>query len=154
MGLTLHKKFFLIILIFCCPNLFGSARVFLFSIQENDTTLSIFKNYKKDTSVDAPLQILKICSCQILDLQSSNHRQRNIALLAERSKSRDLNYDLNRISRVIGKEKKHMQNFFYDKLVVTNSFTERTDCRSLYLKLKRKNKYLILYDILDADTRR
>jgi hypothetical protein len=154
MGIFIHKNIFALVLVSCLPNLFVSACDLLPSLEKNDTVLYISRNYEKDTNVEAPIQIMKICSCQILDLQSSNHRQRNIALLAERSKSRNLSYDINRITRVMGKEKKHMQSFFYDKLTVTNSFTERTDCRSLYLKLKRKNKYLILYDILDADARR
>jgi hypothetical protein len=153
MGLSLLARLLTPLLIFSSPSLFGSAGNFLPRDKKSDTTVSVSKSYKKDTVVNTSSQILKICSCQIMDLQSSNHRQRNIALLAERSKSRNLNYDLSRISKVMGKEKKHLQYFFYDKLVVTNSFTERTDCRSLYLKLKRKNKFLILYDILDADIR-
>jgi len=121
-------------------------------MQKKDISYCLSNNYIPDTVVVTRKETVKICSCQILDLQSTNHRQRNIVLLAERSNGKSLRDDLNRISRVMGREKRHMQSFFYDKLVVLNSFTERTDCRSLYLKLKRKNKYLVLYDILDADT--
>ena len=43
----------------------------------------------------------KICSCQILDMQSSNYRHRNYALLAERTNVKGWNYDLNKINNKI-----------------------------------------------------
>ena len=95
-----------------------------------------------------------ICSCQVLDLESTNHRHRNFALFAEKRNGRSMSADLSRINRIIEKEKKHMQFFFYDKLTVVRAFTEATDCRSLYSKLKTGNKSLIMYDILNADTRK
>jgi hypothetical protein len=97
---------------------------------------------------------LKICACQVLEVQSTNHHHRNFALFAEKSNGRNLVADMSRISRVMTKEKKHMQAFFYDKLKVVNTFTQATDCRSMYAKLKNSNKSLVMYDILNADTRR
>ena len=101
-----------------------------------------------DTAVGIQKKYVKICSCQILELQS------NIALFAEKSNGRNLVSDMRRVTRVLEKEKIHMQSLFYDKLTVVNAFTESTDCHTLYVRLKKKNKYLILYDILDADIRK
>jgi hypothetical protein len=154
MGKFLLKKLLPVFLLFFCTNLFAAETgIFLPSCKlQIDHFISGFN--LDDTTVNVSRHSIKICSCQVLDLQSTNHRHRNIALFAEKSNGRSLSYDMNRINRVMEKEKKHMQSFFYDKLVVLNSFTEHTDCRSLYIKLKSKNRYLILYDILDADIRR
>lgn len=115
---------------------------FLRKMDNYDTSQGIQKNY------------IKLCSCQILELQINNRRQRDIALFAEKTNGHNLGSDLRKVNRVIEKEKIHMQNMFYDKLTVLRAFTESTDCRTLYLQLKRKNARLVLYDILDADIRR
>ena len=107
-----------------------------------------------DTAVGIQKKYVKICSCQILELQSNNRLHKNIALFAEKSNGRNLVSDMRRVTRVLEKEKIHMQSLFYDKLTVVNAFTESTDCHTLYVRLKKKNKYLILYDILDADIRK
>jgi hypothetical protein len=96
----------------------------------------------------------KICTCQILILQSNYRRQKNFALFAERTERKSLAADLSFANRVIEKEKKRMQLMFYDKLEVLATLADATDCKSLYKKLKIKNKSLYLYDIIDADIRR
>jgi len=96
----------------------------------------------------------KICSCQILVLQNNFRRQRNFALFAEITKRKNINSDLSITKKLIEKEKRYMKAMFYDKVEVINTFSEVTDCRSLFKKLKSDHKQLYLYDILDADIRR
>jgi hypothetical protein len=96
----------------------------------------------------------KICSCQILVLQTSYRRQKNFALFAERTNKKSFASDLSFANRVIEREKRHMQSFFYDKLEVVGTISDAVDCKSMYKRLKTKNKALYLYDILDADIRR
>lgn len=155
MGLFLLKRLLLISLIFSIANSYAVETKPILPSQKLLTQLALYKNIKDTSELNTLKHGIKICSCQVLALQSSTYRrQKNIALFAEKTNGRSLSYDVNRINRVIEKEKKHMQSFFYDKLFVLNTFTEHTDCKSLYTKLKSKNKYLILYDILDADIRR
>jgi hypothetical protein len=110
-----------------------------------------YDSLKKDKEV-APFG--KICACQILQLQSLNHRPRNYALFAERTNRKSFFYDSHRAKWRIEKEKKHLTDFFYDKLEVLDDFVEISDCRSVFIKMKKKQKSLILYDILDADVKR
>jgi hypothetical protein len=95
--------------------------------------------------------VVKICSCQILNLQSNNYHQNDMGVFAERSSKGHLSTDLSITKKIIDKEKKHIRLLFYDKLKVVDSFSETTDCKSLYLKLKLKNSSLVIYDILNAD---
>ena len=156
MSLFLLKRLLLISLIFSAAGSFAADANIYLPAKKLPFHFFFYNNNLEDTSeVNVVKHTIKICSCQVLALQSSTYRrQKNIALFAEKTNGRNFSYDINRINRVMEKEKKHMQSFFYDKLFVLNSFTEHTDCKSLYTKLKSKNKYLILYDILDADIRR
>jgi hypothetical protein len=97
---------------------------------------------------------MKICACQILEFQSANMRTRSYALLAERTSMRGYAYDVHRAKGTIEKEKKHLSEFFYDKLALVSDLVEITDCRTLFTKMKKKQRSLILYDILDADVKR
>jgi hypothetical protein len=99
-------------------------------------------------------EVVKICSCQILNLQSKNYHQNDMGVFAERSSQGQLSSDLSITKKFIDREKKHLRLLFYDKLKVVNSFSEPTDCKSLYLKLKLINSSLVIYDILDADVRK
>ncbi len=97
---------------------------------------------------------IKICSCQILALQSGYVRQKNFALFAERTQKKGFQYDISYANRAIEREKRHMKSMFYDKLEVIGTISDDTDCKSMFRRLKTKNKSLYLYDILDADIRR
>lgn len=109
---------------------------------------------KIDTASKTVKQATKICSCQILVLQTSYRRQKNFALFAERTNKKSFASDLSFANRVLEREKRHMQSFFYDKLEVVGTISDAIDCKSMYKRLKTKNKTLYLYDILDADIRR
>ena len=96
-------------------------------------------------------KVAKICSCQILNLQSSNYQHNKVAVFAEKTNNGSFSSDSKAAKGTIEKEKKHLKQLFYDKLEVVNHIAENTDCKSLYLKLKKKDNALVMYDILDAD---
>ena len=107
-----------------------------------------------DTSSITRKKSTKICSCQILILQISKRRQKHFALFAEKTNKKSFARDLSFANRVIEKEKRHMQSLFYDKLEVEGEFSDAIDCKSMFKRLKDKNKSLFMYDILDADIRK
>jgi hypothetical protein len=98
--------------------------------------------------------VIKVCSCQILNLKSNNYQQHDIAVFAERSSRGHYSNDLLLANRTIEKEKKHIKQLFFDHLQVVDRYAENTDCKSLYLRLKQVNGSLAIYDILDADQSR
>jgi hypothetical protein len=124
---------------------------FAFSIK-NDSLRKNDSVVKKDKD-NAP-HVLKICACQVLKLQSANYRARNFALYSERTNRKSYTYDLHKAKSILEKEKKHIADLFYDKVDVLDDIVEVTDCRSMFLKMKKKHKTLILYDIVDADIKR
>jgi hypothetical protein len=107
-----------------------------------------------DTAAHNRKKSTKICSCQILILQINQRRQKHFALFVEKTNKKSFASDVSFTIRVLEREKRHMQSFFYDKLEVVGTFSDATDCRSMYRRLKDRNKSLFLYDILDADIRR
>jgi hypothetical protein len=96
----------------------------------------------------------KICSCQILNLESANYQHRNVAVFAEKTNHGNYSSDYKIAKDAIEKEKRHLRQMFYDKLKVVNKIAQTTDCRSLYIKLKGADSSLVMYDILDADIRK
>lgn len=154
MNLPLHKTLLLSLLFALFMQAF-TATTFAGKPDPFFKRKTFFGGDRKDDSVAAPVNKTgKICSCQILELQSTNHHHRNFAVLAEKTNGKSFFSDLNKMNRTLEREKKHIRYFFYDKLTVVNAVTEATDCRSLYSKLKFKNRSLMLYDILDADIRK
>jgi hypothetical protein len=116
------------------------------SLRKNDLVI------KKDKD-NAP-HILKICACQVLKLQSANYKARNFALYSERTNRKSYTYDVNKAKSILEREKKHIANLFYDKVDVLDDIVEVTDCRSMFTKMKKQHRSLILYDIVDADIKR
>ena len=96
----------------------------------------------------------KICSCQILNMESANYQHRNVAVFAEKTNHGNYSADYRIAKDVIEKEKKHLKHLFYDKVKVVNHIAQTTDCKSLYIKLKGADRSLVMYDILDADIKR
>ena len=96
----------------------------------------------------------KICSCQILEMKSSNYEHKNMAVFAEKTNYGNFSSDFSIAKDVIEKEKKHIRKFFYDKVKVLDQVSEATDCKSLYVKMKGADESLVMYDILDADVKR
>ena len=121
----------------------------VFSLK-NDSLRKSDSVVKKD---NAP-HILKICACQVLKLQSANYKARNFALYSERTNKKSYSYDVNKAKWILEREKRHIANLFYDKVDVLDDIVEATDCRSMFLKMKKQHKTLILYDIVDADIKK
>ena len=97
---------------------------------------------------------VKICSCQILNMESANYQHRNVAVFAEKTNHGNYSADYRIAKDVIEKEKKHLKRLFYDKLKVVNHIAQSSDCKSLYIKLKEADRSLVMYDILDADIKK
>ncbi len=94
----------------------------------------------------------RICSCQILNLESANYDHRHIALFAEKANhgsSSDFRAARNRIER----EKKQLRRMFYDKVKVVAEVSGAGSCHSMYVKLKSGDGSLQIYEILNADIR-
>jgi hypothetical protein len=92
----------------------------------------------------------RICSCQILNLESSNYDHRAVVLLSEKT------YDgtpaaYSAAKTRLLKEKKHLKKMFYDKVKVIGEFQAAGSCKSMFLRLQTTNNNLRLYEILSAD---
>ena len=92
----------------------------------------------------------KICSCQVLNLESSNYDHRYVVLLAE--KKNDGSGAAFEVAKSrIQKEKKHLKQMFYDKVQVVAEMQGTGSCKSMFYKLRTANNSLQLYEILNAD---
>jgi hypothetical protein len=89
----------------------------------------------------------RICSCQILNLGSSNYDHRYVVLLAEKTKGTGFKEARNRIQ----KEKKNLKKLFYDKVKLVAEMQGQGTCKSLYFRLHAADSKLQLYEILNAD---
>ncbi len=148
----LRKYLLLICVFFFCKFVFAGEENCMPYYSSRSKILAFIS--KPDTASHTIKKGTKICSCQILILQISHRRQKNFALFAEKTNKKSFASDISFANRVIEKEKRHMQSFFYDKLEVVGAFSDAIDCKSMFKRLKDKNKSLFMYDILDADIRR
>jgi hypothetical protein len=92
----------------------------------------------------------RVCSCQILNLGSSNYDHRYVVLLAEKTndgRSSDFTIARNRIQ----KEKKQLKQLFYDKVKVVAEMQGTGSCKSMFFRLRAADRHLQLYEILNAD---
>jgi hypothetical protein len=95
----------------------------------------------------------RICSCQILNLGSSNYDHRYVVLLAEKTNDgTPLAYSVAK-SR-LQKEKKQLKQMFYDKVKVVAEMQGTGSCKSMFFRLKTADSHLKLYEILNADISR
>jgi hypothetical protein len=122
---------------------------FLVTVKKLDSSIEMSK-----PAVARASSGTKICSCQILNLQSANYVHRNVAVFAEKTNSGNSSANYKIAKQVIEKEKKHLRELFYDRMEVLHTVAETTDCKSLYNKLKGSDQSLVIYDILDADIKR
>jgi hypothetical protein len=92
----------------------------------------------------------RICSCQVLDLASSNYDHQSVVLLSEkRNDGSSAAYTAAR--NRLQKEKKHLKKMFYDKIKVVAEFQGTGSCKSMFFRLRSSDKNLKLYEILNAD---
>ncbi len=98
-----------------------------------------------------PSTTARVCSCQIVDLESSNYEHRHVALLAEKT-NYGSNSDFIITRNRIEKEKKQLKKLFYDKIKLISEIHQTVSCKSLYFKLRTADSQLQLYEILNADS--
>ncbi len=92
----------------------------------------------------------RICSCQILNLGSSNYDHRYVVLLAEKTMDGTHSpYSIAK-SRLL-KEKRQLKQMFYDKVKVVAEIQGAGSCKSMFFRLKTADSHLQLYEILNAD---
>jgi hypothetical protein len=117
---------------------------FLTSGISNHTAVSVLSPEKTLSSSG------RICSCQILNLGSSNYDHRLVVLLAE--KTNDGSAEAYTVAKNrIQKEKKFLKQMFYDKVKVVAEMQGTGTCKSLFYQLRTADKNLRLYEILNAD---
>jgi|SRR5579863_109872 len=120
------------------------------SILSNRVSVKEVKKESELTDEEANSSAGKICSCQVLNLASSNYDHRYVVLLAEKKndgKGNAFSIAKNRIQ----KEKKHLKKMFYDKIQVISEMQEAGSCKAMFYRLRKADVSLQLYEILNAD---
>ena len=92
----------------------------------------------------------RICSCQVLNLESSNYDHRFVVLLAEKTND-GTGAGFKTARKRIQKEKKQMKELFYDKVKLVAELNGIGSCKSMYFRLRMADSNLQLYEILNAD---
>jgi hypothetical protein len=92
----------------------------------------------------------RICSCQILNLESSNYDHRYVVLLAEKTNDGSGTAFVLARNR-LQKEKRHLKQLFYDKIKVVSEMQGAGSCKSMFYQLRTADSHLQLYEILNAD---
>lgn len=92
----------------------------------------------------------RICSCQVLNLESSNYDHRYVVLLAEKTND-GTGTSFKAARKRIQKEKKQMKELFYDKVKLVAELQGSGSCKSMYFRLRMADSNLQLYEILNAD---
>lgn len=120
------------------------------SVLSNEVSLVEIKKASELTSDEANSSAGKICSCQILNLASSNFDHRFVVLLAE--KKNDGSGTAFAVAKNrIQKEKKHLKQMFYDKIELVSETQAVGSCKDMFYRLRTTNVSLQLYEILNAD---
>jgi len=105
------------------------------------------------TKSAAKSSTLKVCSCEILRMKSTNDEFQNVAVMSEKVNNGDISNDLKIAAAVIAQEKKQMKDRFFDVVKTNKKISAATDCRSLITVLQASYDDLKVYDIIDADVR-
>lgn len=93
---------------------------------------------------------VRICSCQVLNMQSSNYDHRFVVLLAEKTND-ESSAGFKAARNRIEKEKKQLKKLFYDKVKLVAQIQGSGSCKSMYFRLHKADGQLQLYEILNAD---
>ena len=113
------------------------------------TFLASLKNYEQSLATSE--SSAKICSCQILRVESNNEPEKLIAVFAQGTNTGDLSVAYAAATAVLQKEKKHLQGFFYSKVKTQENVNAASPCSLLYKNIKVKYDDVKMYDVLDAD---
>jgi hypothetical protein len=116
------------------------------------TVISVQKvSEKANDDLESSKSGSHICSCQVLNLESSNYDHRYVVLLAEKTNNGSSS-DYKEAKNRLLKEKKHLKQMFYDKIKVVAEIQGTGSCKSMFYKLRTADSHLQLYEILNADT--
>lgn len=120
--------------------------VYLFSLagQAQDNGASMVQ-------VNAVSVIPKMCSCQLLELQSEHDTKQHVGIFAERDQSLRKRHGFQVMDAMIRKERNYLLRGFADEVKVLNTYKSHTDCMTLYAYLKQQNKKFRMCDILNVD---
>ncbi|HEY4965962.1 MAG TPA: hypothetical protein VII28_06160 [Puia sp.] len=118
-------------------------------LMDSGTQLNIEKKSGSMTA-KSTLSEVRICSCQVLNLVSSNYDHRYMVLLAERTNDGD-GAGFKAARNRIQKEKKQLKRLFYDKVKLVAEMKATGTCKSMYFRLRTADSQLQLYEILNAD---
>jgi len=132
------------------PKTFNSG---LFASQYKQLKAQVDLAFDANEASKKPKTNLKVCACQILDLESKNFEHSNVAILSEKTNYGDISSDLDAAKEVLESEKKHLNKLFFTKMKVVSKTQDATDCSTLARKLKSDNTELKVYDVIDADQR-
>jgi hypothetical protein len=100
--------------------------------------------------IEASHSSSRICSCQVLNLESSNYEHHSVVLLSEKTNDGTTAAYSAAKNRLI-KEKRLLKKMFYDKVKVIAAFQGAGSCKSMFRSLQATNRDLKLYEILNAD---
>jgi hypothetical protein len=93
----------------------------------------------------------KLCSCQMIELQSHDYKKQIVGIFAEKNQTVKTFRSYRVMNAMITKEKRYMYNGFVNNLRVVHVYKSHTDCMTLYYQLKQQNNNFRMYDILNVD---
>jgi hypothetical protein len=93
----------------------------------------------------------KLCSCQLVELQSQGYTKQRVGIFAERNQTNGKVKGYRLMDEMIRKEKVYLQKGFVDDVKVLNKYKSPTDCMTLYHQLRQQNSNFRMYDILHVD---
>ena len=93
----------------------------------------------------------KICSCQLLNVQTNKFETQLVGIFAEKTPEGKTVNNYKLMNEFIRREAIYFRIVFTRSAEVKEQVKSKTDCLSLYNKLKAENSQLKMYNILDVD---
>jgi hypothetical protein len=124
------------------------------------TTAGFIKDsmyYKKEKSIidSNKSNASAVCACQVLQLRSNNEKLDNVILLAEKYIGGKMSLSARRnLKSMIEKEKSHMKNLFFDKIRIVEKRMNNDNCKTLLTFMQTRYSNLIVYNVLNAKSRK
>jgi len=102
-------------------------------------------------SADSLLSMKKICVCRLVEVRSDSYETHLAGFFAEKTSQGKPARDYKILNEYIRREKEYFRFAFLQSLKQKTYVKTKRDCRSLYQELKKKNRKLNLYNIIDVD---
>lgn len=126
-------------------------QLFFCAAMGNDSDTLIINTGKTAAGNDSSAVSNKICSCRLMDVQTSRYEKELVGIFAEMMPEGKMTSNYRLMDELIRRETVYFRIVFAKSAEVRETFRSATDCRSLYFRLKATNSRLRLYNILDAD---